>query len=206
MSSGCNLDLHIPPKRKFFFFFFFARVWKRKNWVLSLRIMAVWQIREKSLWSCTTTTPHANGKVWVELTVFFKTRTLGHFPNKYHSCCTFRYFWGGGRCSFSSWLLKIRKDLCRVACFCLMYIYISYFWWNYIHSLFFFWYILLWIPARLELAFLFLKKEFTLSVFSVFSFKESIDFGTSRKIILWKNNQRANWVDFDGKNHAFPIW
>ena len=26
-----------------------------------------------------------------------------------------------------------------------------------------------------------LKKEFTLSVFSVFSFKESIDFGTSRK-------------------------
>ena len=62
-----------------------------------------------------------------------------------------------------------------------MYIYIPNFWWNYIHSLFFFWYILLWIPACLELVFLFLKKEFTLSVFSFFSFKESIDFGTSRK-------------------------
>ena len=80
-----------------------------------------------------------------------------------------------------SWLLKIRKDLCRVACFCLIYIYIPYFWWNYIHSLFFFWYILLWIPACLELVFLFLKKEFTLSGFFVFSFKEPIDFGTSRK-------------------------
>ena len=85
----------------------------------------------------------------------------------------------GRRCSCWSWLLIIRKDLCRVACFCLIYIYIPYFWWNYIHSLFFFWYILLWIPACLELVFLFLKKEFTL--FSVFSFKETIDFGRSRK-------------------------
>ena len=74
----------------------------------------------------------------------------------------------GRRCSFWSWLLKIRKDLCRVACFCLIYIYIPYFWWNYIHSLFFFWYILLWIPACLELVFLFLKKEFTLSDFFFF--------------------------------------
>ena len=33
----------------------------------------------------------------------------------------------GRRCSFWSWLLKIRKDLCRVACLCLIYIYIPYF-------------------------------------------------------------------------------
>ena len=87
----------------------------------------------------------------------------------------------GGRFSSWSWLLKIRKDLCRVGCVCLIRMYIPYFWWNYIHSLIFLWYILLLILACLELVFLFLKKEFTLSVFSVFSFKESIDFGTSRK-------------------------
>ena len=143
--------------------------------------MAVWQKREKSLWSGTTATSHANGKVWVELTILSKTRSLGHFPDKYHGCCTFRSNFFGGRCSFWSWLLKIRKDLYRVARFCLMHIYIPYFWWNYIHSLFFFWYISLWIPVCLKLVFLFLKNEFTLSVFSVFSLKESIDFGTSRK-------------------------
>ena len=56
------------------------------------------------------------------------------------------------------------------------------------------------------IVFSFLKKEFTLSGFSVFSFKESIDFGTSTKNELWKNNQTAYRVGFHGKNHAFPLW
>ena len=37
----------------------------------------------------TTATSRANAKVWVELTIFFKTRTLGYSPDKYHGCCTF---------------------------------------------------------------------------------------------------------------------
>ena len=111
----------------------------------------------------------------------------------------------GRRCSFWSWLLKIRKDLCRVACFCLIYIYIPYFWWNYIHSLFFFWYILLWIPACLELVFHFLKKEFTLSGFFVFLLKNQYFLEQVEKVILWKNIQRTRRVDFNGKNHEFPL-
>ena len=35
----------------------------------------------------------------------------------------------GRSCSFWSWLLKVRKVLCRVAYFCLMYICIPIFWW-----------------------------------------------------------------------------
>ena len=169
MSSEYNLDLHIPHKRKDlkWLLLFFGKG-KRRNWVLSLRIMAVWQIREKGLWSGTTTTSQANGKVWVELTIFFKIRTLGHFFWQIPRLLHFSLKFLGGRCSFWSWLLKIRKYLCRVACFCLIHNYILYFWWNYIHSLFFFWYILLWIPACLELVFLFLKKEFTLSGFLFF--------------------------------------
>ena len=67
--------------------------------------------------------------------------------------------------------------MCRVAYFCLIYFYIPLFWWNSIHALFFFWYICFefqraWI--------LFLQKEFTLSVFSVCSFQESPNSGTSR--------------------------
>ena len=34
--------------------------------------MAVWWIRVKSLWSGTTATSHASGKVWVELTILLK--------------------------------------------------------------------------------------------------------------------------------------
>ena len=162
------------PKKEIFFFFF--RGW-RTNWVLSLRIMAAWRIREKCLWSGITATWHANEKAGVELTIFFKTRILGHFPDKYHVCCTFRYnFWVS--------LLKIRKDFGRVACFCLIYIYIPYLWWNYIHSLFFLWYILLWIPACLELVFHFLKKEFTLSLFLFFLLRNQSILEQVEKIIL----------------------
>ena len=82
---------------------------------------------------------------------------------------------------FLELIFKNKYRVCRVASFCVIYIYFLYFWWNYIHSLFFFWYVLLWISGYLELVFVFLKKEFTLSVFSVFSFKQSIDFGISRK-------------------------
>ena len=91
-----------------------------------------------------------------------------------------------------------------MACFCEIYIYIPYFWWNEIHSLFFYWYIFLWILACLEL-FFFLEKEFNLSVFSVFSFKESIDFGTSKKNNTVKKNptELTEWI-LIGKTMHFP--
>ena len=30
-----------------------------------------------------------NRKGWSDLTIFIKTKTLGHFPTKYHGCCAF---------------------------------------------------------------------------------------------------------------------
>ena len=122
----------------------------------------------------------------------------------------------GRRCSSWCWLLKMRKDLWRVAYFWLIYICIFLFWWNYIHVLFFFSYIVRWIPACLELIFLFKKKEFTLSVFSVCFFKESLDFRTSRndntvektpwELTGWLLLHFAVLLEIDGKNHAFPMW
>ena len=47
----------------------------------------------------------------------------------------------GRRCRCWGQLLKIRKVVCKVVYFCLIYIYIRLFWWSYIHALFFFWYI-----------------------------------------------------------------
>ena len=93
-----------------------------------------------------------------------------------------------------------------MACFCLIYIYFPHFWSNYIHSLCFFYYILLWIPVYLELVFLFLKKEFTLLVFSVFSFKVSIDFGTSRNNYTLENNENDHRVDFCAFYRAIRNW
>ena len=52
----------------------------------------------------------------------------------------------------------------------------------------------------------FLKRRSLPYGFFVFSFKESIDFRTSRKNNTVKNNERAHRVDFDEKNHAFPMW
>ena len=98
-------------------------------------------------WSRTTTTSHGNRKVWIELTIFLKTITLWHFPAKSHF--SLKFF--GRICRFWSWLLKVRKVLCRVVYFYLMYICIPLFWWNNISALFFFWYILLLVPACLEL-------------------------------------------------------
>ena len=51
----------------------------------------------------------------------------------------------------------------------------------------------------------FLKKEFILSLFSVYSFKKSPDFGPSR-IILWKNNLGAHRVDFAAFFCAIKNW
>ena len=143
--------------------------------------MAVWRITEKSLWSVTPQHHMQIQKCELNWLSFLKLEPWATFQTNTTVAAPFVKIFGRRRCSFWSWLLKIRKDLCSVACFCLIYIYIPYFWRNYIHSLFFFWYIFLWIPACLELVFLFLKKEFTSSGFFAFSFKESIDFGTSRK-------------------------
>ena len=49
------------------------------------------------------------------------------------------------------------------------------------------------------------KKEFILSLFSVYSFKKSPDFGPSR-IILWKNNLGAHRVDFAAFFCAIKNW
>ena len=51
----------------------------------------------------------------------------------------------------------------------------------------------------------FLEKEFILSLFSVYSFKKSPDFGPSR-IILWKNNLGAHRVDFAAFFCAIKNW
>ena len=61
--------------------------------------------------------------------------------------------------------------------------------------------------------FFFFKKEFTLPVFS---FKESIDFGTIRNnnTVEKQPESSPGWIllhflvllEIDGKNHAFPIW
>ena len=69
--------------------------------------------------------------------------------------------------------------------------------------------------ACLELAFPFFKKGVYLIGFFYFSFKESIDFGTSRKIILCKTTRKlTGWIllhfsvllEIDEKNHAFSMW
>ena len=95
--------------------------------------------------------------------------------------------------------------------FYLIYIYTSLFWWNYIHALFFFWYILLLIPACLELIFFkqSLLYRFFLFVLSVNrQILEQVE-----KVMLWKNNI-IGWIllqfpvlsEIDGNSHAFPMW
>ena len=55
------------------------------------------QMKDKNLQSRTTTTSHDNRKGRIELTIFFKTRTLVHFPAKYYDSCTVHCnFWVGG--------------------------------------------------------------------------------------------------------------
>ena len=43
-----------------------------------------------------TTTQHDNRKVWIELTIFFKTITFWHVSAKCHGCCAFQWnLWVG---------------------------------------------------------------------------------------------------------------
>ena len=94
-----------------------------------------------------------------------------------------------------------------MACFCLIYIYIPYSWWNYIYTLFFFWYICLWIPACLELAFLFLKKRSFAYRFFLFSLLRNHQILEQLKtIILWKNNMRAHRMKFAAFSRAIINW
>ena len=85
-----------------------------------------------------------------------------------------------------------------MAYFCLIYIYISLF--------FFFWYILLWIPACLELIFLSLKKEFTLSVFLFVLFRNHQILDKVGTITLWKNSLRTHRMDFAAFSRAIRNW
>ena len=115
---------------------------------------SIWQyqrMKDKSLLSRMITTSHSNRKVWIELTIFFKIIILKTLSCQMPRLLRFSLKFLGRSCSFWSWLLKERKVLSRVIYFCLMYICIPLFWWNNIHALFFFWYILLLVPACLEL-------------------------------------------------------
>ena len=94
-----------------------------------------------------------------------------------------------------------------MACFCLIYIYIPYSWWNYIYTLFFFWYICLWIPPCLELIFLFLKKGSFAYRFFLFSLLRNYQILEQLKtIILWKNNIRAHRMKFSAFYCAIINW
>ena len=87
MPSEYNLDLHLPQKREDLKLLVF-HAWKRGNWGLSENNGSLMNKREKFM-KGTTATSHANAKIWVELNIFFETRTLGYFPDKYHGCCNF---------------------------------------------------------------------------------------------------------------------
>ena len=158
-------------------------------------------MREKSLRSGTTTASHDNRKVWVESslgTLSCQIPWLLHF-----SLINFL----GGKCNLWSWLLKIRKDLCSVTYFCLIYTYIPLFWLNYIYAFFFFWYILLWIPASLQLTSLFYKKKSLSYRFFLFALLRNHQILEQvETIILWKNNLRVHWVDFAAFSRAIKNW
>ena len=152
------------------------------NFIISTN--SVWQcqqMREKSLWSDTTTTSHGNRKCELNWLPFLKIEPWAFFlPNTMLAAIFIKFF--GGKCSFWSWLLKMRKDLRRVAYFCWKYIYIPPF--GEITSM----------PSSSFDIFCFefqhawnwhfffskKKKRVDLTAFSVFSFKESPNFETSR--------------------------
>ena len=73
-------------------------------------------------------------------------------------------------------------------------------------SLFLFFYIFLWIPAWPELVFIFLKNEFSLSVFPVSFFKKSIDFGTRRHNNTVEKQLKAHRVDFAAFSRTIGNW
>ena len=90
-SSEYNIYLHIPQKRKTWKLLFFLRMVKEELSFILENNGSLTNKRETFVkrHNHTTTTSHTNRKVWVELTIFFKIRILGQFPDKYHGCCTF---------------------------------------------------------------------------------------------------------------------
>ena len=76
-----------------------------------------------------------------------------------------------------------------------------------LYTLFFFWYICLWIPACLELVFLFLKKRSFAYRFFLFSLLRNHQILEQLKtIILWKNNMRAHRMKFAAFSRAIINW
>ena len=136
--------------------------------------------------------------------MLFKTRTQGHFPAKYHVAELFVAISG----YFFDRLLKIRKILCRVVYFCLIYIYIPLFWWNYIHALFFFRCILLLISTCLH---------FKVMKNTIIGWESN----GKKAPILWQKYEyqfprffHTPWVllgfpmlwEMEREIHAFPVW
>ena len=159
------------------------------------------------MWSGTTTT-HGNRKVWVELTIFFQTRTLGQFPAKYHVCCIFHSNFYVGNVVFGwSWSLKIRKDLCRVAYFCLIYIYIPLFFmklhlWPFLLLIYF---ALNSSVSWIDFSF-FTKRSLPYRFFLFALLRNHQILEQVETIILWKNNLRALQVDFVAFSRAIRDW
>ena len=97
--------------------------------------------------------------------------------------------------------------MCSVTYFCLIYTYIPLFWLKHIYAFFFFWYILLWIPASLQLTSLFYKKKSLSYRFFLFALLRNHQILEKvETIILWKNNLRVHWVDFAAFSRAIKNW
>ena len=172
-----NLDLHIPKKRKDWKIIFF-HIWKRRIWVLYLRIIefnfiistnSVWQcqqMREKSLWSNTTTTSHGNRKCELNWLPFLKIESWDFFlPNTMLAAIFIKLKICVGWHTFAEhifiFLLLVKLHLCPL----LLLIYFA------LNSS---------MPGIDISFFQKKKKRVYLTAFSVFSFKESPNFETSR--------------------------
>ena len=105
---------------------------------------------------------------------------------------------------FWIWFLEIRKYLCRVTYFCLIYIYIylSLFWWNYIHAFFFLFFLL--INSSVPGIVFFIKNLSGFFLFVLLRNHHILE--QVEKIILWKNNLRAHRVDFPAFSSANRNW
>ena len=148
-------------------------------------------MREKSLLSGTTTTLYGNRKFWVKLNIFLKLEPWDTFlPNITIAAIFIKVFWLGDAV-FWSWLWKIRKDLQGGILLPDIYLYSSFLMKLNPCP------ILLLIYSAMNSSvpgteFSFFKKEFTWSVFSVCSFKESRDFGKDRNNnTLEKQSERS---------------
>ena len=198
-----NLDLHIPKKRKDWKIIFF-HIWKRRIWVLYLRIIefnfiistnSVWQcqqMREKSLWSDTTTTSHDNRKCELNWLPFLKIESWDFFlPNTMLAAIFIKLKICVGWHTFAEhifiFLLLVKLHLCPL----LLLIYFA------LNSS---------MPGIDISFFQKKKKEFILPLF-LFSLSRNHQIlkqvGT---IILWKNNMRVHRVDFAAFSSAIRNW